>query len=418
MGASGKWLKSLIGLKKLKSTHQENAGGKGRKWRIWKSASEGGIATSSKGSNDASVAAVIRAPAKDFMAVRREWAAIRIQTMFRAFLARQAFRALKAVVRLQAIFRGRQVRKQAAVTLRCMQALVRVQARVRTSRVQTSVECPAPQKLADKHCNQADPIKQAEGGGWCDSPGTLEEVRAKLQMKQAGAIKRERAIAYYLSHRQLRRSPGSNLRRNKFVPSQGLDKNSPEWSWLERWKAAKALEFRVMEEMGTDPSEASMTTKFMKDKDYIVGSRSSFSEFGSVKARWNNVSTRITAKPPLSCQFTRSSSDPCSEDLYGYSTSSDSSLSNSETPGSSNYLMEGTPTRPSYMNLTKSIKAKQSSCQHSPHNSRRQVIENLQLHKKTMQLSGGDTRSNVGLNLYSVPLCNDLYPPMHPDRDD
>lgn len=35
--------------------------------------------------------------------------------------------------------------------------------------------------------------------GWCDSQGTLEEVRAKLQMRQEGAIKRERALAYALS---------------------------------------------------------------------------------------------------------------------------------------------------------------------------------------------------------------------------
>lgn len=33
-------------------------------------------------------------------------------------------------------------------------------------------------------------------GEWCDSNGTIEEVKAKLKMKEEGAIKRERALAY------------------------------------------------------------------------------------------------------------------------------------------------------------------------------------------------------------------------------
>lgn len=66
------------------------------------------------------------------------------------------------MVRLQAIFRGRLVRKQAAVTLRCMQALVRVQAHVRARNVRNSPEGKAVQKLLDEYRNLADPFKQIE----------------------------------------------------------------------------------------------------------------------------------------------------------------------------------------------------------------------------------------------------------------
>ncbi|CAN6976981.1 hypothetical protein IGI04_037307 [Brassica rapa subsp. trilocularis] len=61
-------------------------------------------------------------------------AAIKIQAYFRGHLARRAFRALRSLVKLQAVARGVLVRRQARIALHCMHALARLQVRVRARR--------------------------------------------------------------------------------------------------------------------------------------------------------------------------------------------------------------------------------------------------------------------------------------------
>ncbi|KAF9613746.1 hypothetical protein IFM89_010476 [Coptis chinensis] len=68
MGASGKCLKSIVGVKKPEKDDQEKvSGNKNKNWKLWRSSS-GDLSTGWK------------------RVVRQEWVAIRIQTAFHGFL--------------------------------------------------------------------------------------------------------------------------------------------------------------------------------------------------------------------------------------------------------------------------------------------------------------------------------------------
>ncbi|XP_019447746.1 PREDICTED: protein IQ-DOMAIN 31-like [Lupinus angustifolius] len=58
-------------------------------------------------------------------------AAVKIQAHFRGHLARRAYVALKSLVKLQALVRGVFVRKQSQIAMQCMNAIIRLQVRVR-----------------------------------------------------------------------------------------------------------------------------------------------------------------------------------------------------------------------------------------------------------------------------------------------
>ncbi|XP_020695171.1 protein IQ-DOMAIN 1 isoform X1 [Dendrobium catenatum] len=168
----------------------------------------------------------------------REVAVIKIQTVFRGYLARRALRALKGLVRLKSLIRGNAVKRQAATTLRCMQTLARVQSQIRSRRIRMLEENQSlQQKLLLKREKELESILQMSEE-WVDSMQSKEQIEASLLSKQEALVRRERALAYAFSHQW--KNP------SRSVNPTFMDTNNPQWgwSWLERWMAARPWENR------------------------------------------------------------------------------------------------------------------------------------------------------------------------------
>ncbi|KAG8078398.1 hypothetical protein GUJ93_ZPchr0007g3261 [Zizania palustris] len=178
--------------------------------------------------------AMLKAP----LSSKEELAAIKIQTVFRGYLARRALRALRGLVRLKSLVDGNAVKRQTAHTLDCAQTMTRVQTQIYSRRVKTEEEKQALRKqLQLKHQRELEEMKIDED--WDHSHQSKEQAEASLMMKQEAALRRERALAYAFSH-QWKNSGRS-------ITPTFTDQGNPNWgwSWMERWMTSRPWENRV-----------------------------------------------------------------------------------------------------------------------------------------------------------------------------
>ncbi|CAL9080744.1 unnamed protein product, partial [Musa textilis] len=243
--------------------------------------------------------------------------------------------------------------------------------------------------------------------GWCDSPGTLEEVREKLHTRQKGTVKREKVTRYALSHQQSRPAvTGRSKHTAASLKPHGFDRSGGNWNWnwnwLERWMAAKTWESRLME---CNVSEA-------QHKEDDRGICSTCSELCPVNIKKNNISTRISARPPTMptshCGGTLGASSP-STGLFNNESSASSSSAYMSTPISSSACLasgrteDGNRSRPNYMNLTESIKAKQKASNTQKMTVQEHPSGGVQSHRKTS--SNTDMKTTDCSNPPSLLCC-------------
>ncbi|KAL0388952.1 UNVERIFIED_CONTAM: protein IQ-DOMAIN 14 [Sesamum radiatum] len=178
-------------------------------------------------------------------------AAITIQTAFRGYLARRALRALKGLVKLQALVRGHNVRKQAKMTLRCMQALLRVQSRILDQRMrQTSEESRRStfsdtnimsnslylQDIDDRRSNSKPGTSIPDD--WDDLPHTIDEVKAMVQQrKNKPTSKHKRNLSQAFSEQTWRAGRTSSLGSENELGEK-------KHQLPDRWMAAKPWDNR------------------------------------------------------------------------------------------------------------------------------------------------------------------------------
>ncbi|CAA3017699.1 IQ-DOMAIN 32 [Olea europaea subsp. europaea] len=155
---------------------------------------------------------------------------IAIQAAIRGFLAQKLLLKHKNIIKLQAAVRGHIVRQHAVGTLRCVQAIIKMQILVRARRACQLVE-GSLEKEKNNHGNDGH-IPTLLGSRGEDKPVTYTSIEKILRNRFARQL--------------LESTPRSKTINIKCEPS----KSDVAWKWLERWMSVSSVSNEETHESG------------------------------------------------------------------------------------------------------------------------------------------------------------------------
>ncbi|XP_019191392.1 PREDICTED: protein IQ-DOMAIN 1-like isoform X2 [Ipomoea nil] len=326
----------------------------------------------SKEEDEAAAKVVVQstAPAKFSGKSKEEAAAIRIQTAFRGYQTRTAFKVSRGLVRLRSLIEEPSVKRQTGNALKCMQMLSRLQSQIHSRRNRMLEESQALQRqLLQKHAKELENLRR--GDEWDDSLQSKEKIEASLLSRYEAAMRRERALAYSYSHQQTwkKSSRSPNL--------LFMDPTNPQWgwSWLERWMGAPG---RPLEAHGTPERELKTDHISAKSVNLSISGGEITKSFARHQLNAEQPSSPASQKPTRGARSSMTTKKPkppsprvrvTSQDDDArsvFSVQSDRNRRHSIGGSSSvrdDESLASSPSFPSYMASTQSAKAKTRATQ-------------------------------------------------------
>lgn len=216
-------------------------------------------------------------------AALEDWAATRIQNAFRRYKARKTLRCLKGLKRLRIIGNSNPVNKQTSATLSYIQSWNKLQAELRNRRAFMVTEGRNRKKKQENQV-KLDAKLQNLQVEWNGGSNTMDEILARIHLREEASVKRERAMAYAFNHQWRARSATSLGNFNYGVGNGGWG-----WSWMDRWIAARPWEPRSMVHPET-------SKKGQSKKDNISANQSALKLQGAISLSNTNNGRKVPKK--------------------------------------------------------------------------------------------------------------------------